>query len=436
MLLAGAAIGQPDQPDRPRTQPSTQPTDRTTTPTRTTTTTPRTGAVPSILNDLEGVWRVEVMVNADHWKAMEGDRSTEGLRPVRPIDFPNDNERDTDRDRTNPTDPTNDPNRPRDPNNQDDPGRPTQPPTPAADPTPSNPDPDNPNRIKDPFKQTDPNQPSNQPGTRPSTQPGQPGNQLSNQPGMTGSKTFVGYAEYQRVLNNNILQQKIVIPDMMGTGLGRTPQRIDGSPTAPSTNPNLANNNEMFRGMSFLGFDAGSQQYHCVFMDSRSGGFHCDHGTYNESQKRLVFEGKGGDHADKPGMDKGMHKTGNVRVVLEVLSPSQHRVTMYSADRSTTTTPTRTTPSSPATPSTTPGQPRDNNADRDNVNTNLNTADGTIIYQATYTKASTDDAPKYRRLLQEPGTPMTPDRNDLDRTDPNRNDRNDRTDPLRNDRDR
>ena len=101
----------------------------------------------------------------------------------------------------------------------------------------------------------------------------------------------------------------------------------------------------MFRGLSFLSFDASAQQYHCAFLDSRSGQIHCDSGTYNESEKRIVFEGRRGNRSG----EKSMHDDHNVRVVVEVLSPTQHRVTMYNLDGATMTpsTPSRTTPSTP-----------------------------------------------------------------------------------------
>jgi hypothetical protein len=51
---------------------------------------------------------------------------------------------------------------------------------------------------------------------------------------------------------------------------------------------------------------------------------------------------------------------------------------------------------------------------------NTKSTDGaSVIYQATYTKASGDDTPKFQRLLAEPGMSSTPDR-DRDRTRDNR----------------
>jgi hypothetical protein len=411
-----------------------------------------------------GVWRVEVSVNPEHWKMHSGagkmDRTTNPNRvndPNRPLNDPNRPSTDPNRPATDRDRPVNDPTRPAtDPEQTT---KPTPPSDPNRDSTVNPTDPNNPNRVQDPFKRdTDAARPG-QPGT---TQPG------TTQPGMTdkmvGGKTFVGYAETKLIMGDHILQQQMVVPDMLNDGLGREPGRVDGAPAAGNE---IAINNEMYRGMSFLAFDDASNEYTIVFLDSRRGEIHCDKGTYDESSRRIVFHGKD-DHAVKGGAgDRRMSDHGDVRVVLEVLSPTQHRVTMYASDVSGAGTRTGTGDTTwknpndiqnrnPAdAPATTDGTRRDTTPARptDPTNPNKNTQDnkispdsktspdtrrdadnnrltarsdvqGTMIYQATYTRASNEDSPRFRRLLQEPGTPMIdrdglrPTERDLDRTNP------------------
>src|SRR5688572_31759816 len=112
LFAAGQAMAQQEQP--PKTPPNTpteqpkeiKPIEFPDNKARTTT----VSNAPSILRELEGVWRVEVMCNHEHWKLNDSSRAPE------------------DRNRVN------DPNRVRDPANRDDPGRPTEPATPRTDP--------------------------------------------------------------------------------------------------------------------------------------------------------------------------------------------------------------------------------------------------------------------------------------------------------------
>lgn len=463
-LLAGSLIAQQEQPrsSQPvQERPTTPGGDIKSTGRPLNTTTGMRGDEPAVLRDLVGVWRVDVVCNAD--KFME-----RGMR----------------RDMKNPGDrtPSTTPSTPS-----------TTKPSGTGNDTPNtnNPnDPNNPNRVKDPFKRTDetntpgstqPNQPSNnQPGadrernrdlnnntpaTNRDVQPGGGG-----QASIPGGKTFSGYAETKLVLGGNILQQTIVVPDMMQ---GNDAGRRDNVPGA-----GIAANDQMYRGMSFIAFDNNSNEYGIVFLDSRQGTIHCDRGTYDESGRRLVFNGHEGSEMSAPKDD--MHKMdhgGNVRVVLEVLSPTQHRVTMYALDGGSGSSTNWRSPNdiqlrNPAAPESTtdrgtaptdgPGANNHANSDvnklnRDNNDPNLNKdsgqpatgkttttqpgntttrstdlTNGTIIYQATYTKVSdSNDVGRYRRLLQEPGTPDLNSR-DLNRNnDANRNpnDRRDTTTP-------
>jgi hypothetical protein len=287
-----------------------------------------------------------------------------------------------DKDRMNNPDRTSQPNpKPVDPSRPNDQTKPTDPnrTNPGQPNDPSKPaDPNNPDRIQDPFKRTEPGAGSGE------------------------MKQYVGYAETRLILGDNVLQEKIIIPDMLLSGAGKTPGRVDGAPT---TVPTSADDN-MFRGLGLISFDPSSQEYHCVFVDSRSGTMHHDTGTYNESEKRLVFDGGKRSEPGKPGMHE------NVRVVVDMISPTQHRVTMYGSDAASR----GRSPTIPPTPNTPLPE-----------NTKATDREGSIIYQATYTKASSEDAPKFRRLLQEPGTPMLDRDNNLrDRNNPANRDNNDR----------
>jgi hypothetical protein len=375
ITTAGAAMAQQEQP-RPSQPTTTRPVQPITTPSQPDRTTDRTltttGAAPQLLRDLEGVWRVEVKVNPEFWE----------LKHSGPPGLKRDGE--MDRDRDDKTTPGAD--RPGDTNKLNQPGQPDRP----GQPT----DPDNPDRVKDPFKRD--------------TSP------TGTQPGLTDAKTFIGYAETRLVLGNHILQQSIVVPDMQHSGAGRTAPNLNAPNEIPTTTTG-----DMFRGMSFLAFDEGSKEYTAVFMDSRRGQIHCDRGNYDESNRKLVFEGKG--HMDSGKMDRD-----NVRVVLEVLNSTQHRVTMYKADAGKLT-PGINQPNRINQPDATrPGQPgrtdqpdagRPGQPDRILQPENrpgqpdLSGSEGTIIYQATYTKAQSSDAPKFRRLIQEPRTPAM-DRDD------------------------
>lgn len=386
VMAVGQALGQQEQPGKTPRQPD-----------RTTPTTPKyrstTGQqmAPSILRDMEGVWRVEVQCGAafsglEHGK-QGGDVRMKGTEPSR----------------------TNEPDRSPDATKRDNENR-----TPGQ-PSSEN-DRDNPNHIKDPLQRS---------------QPGEGA-------GLTGAKTYVGYAETQLVLGDNILQQRIVIPEMMRMGAGPMGVKMGSNENSTNsnnvgngnntTNPNKANNpdnrddrdiasrgsaigansDEMFRGLSYISFDEGSQRYHCVFMDSRSGSMHCDSGTYNESAKRLEFNGKAGNRTGTDMNNKGMEHDENVRVVVELLSPSQYRVTMYDANATGTSEhPVVKSPTIPPTENTPPpdlNKPN-NNKNNNTINNTMNENEGAIIYRATFTKAASDDAPKFRRLIQEPGTP-------------------------------
>jgi hypothetical protein len=390
VMVAGQLVAQQEQPTKTPGQPDRTPATTPATPTYGSNTNLK---APSILRDMEGVWRVEVQCGSEFSRMEHGKEGVDTrMKPAEPNRI-------------------NDPNQPDANKRENDYKTPGQP--------ANENDRDNPNRIKDPLQRS---------------QPGE------NNASLMGSKTYVGYAETQLVLGDNILQQRIVIPEMMRTGSGRTGAAIapdntntnnvgnGNNTTRTTTSPALgANSDEMFRGLSFISFDEGTQQYHCVFMDSRSGSMHCDSGTYNDSEKRLVFNGKEVNRTGIDMADRGMHHDDNVKVVVEVLSPSQYRVTMYNAN-ATGVAPQNPAVKSPTVPPTenTPAPRTNNNDNKNTVNNNnqpnnnaMNENEGAIIYRATFTKASVDDSPKYRRLIQEPGM----NDNDLNKPNTDKNNR-------------
>jgi hypothetical protein len=368
-LMAGQALAQNEKP-RPSDRPAIQPQPTPSTPEKIAPSpfekdrNLATNA-PSVLRDLEGVWRVEVRCSGEHWKMDKDRMSQPNPAPVNPS-RPNE---------PNPTKVNNpNPSKPAPDNPADNNPNPSK-------ATPDNSQPNNPNRVQDPFKR------DTQPGT-----------------GTGEMKEYVGYAESRLILGGNVLEEKIIIPDMMTTGTGRTPGRIEGAPTTVPTSVN----DEMFRGLKFLSFDPSTQRYTCVFMDSRSGQIHQHSGTYNESEKRLVFDNASFDNMRNPN-DKSMTMHGDMRVVVDIISPTQHRVTMYGKDVTGTRSPT--IPPTPNTPA--PGVDK----------STPTVSDSDIIFQATYTKASNEDAPKFRRLLAEPGAPLSMDRDLRDNKDRDNKDR-------------
>jgi hypothetical protein len=236
--------------------------------------------------------------------------------------------------------------------------------------------------------------------------PGTPANPPTTTMSTEGMRSYVGYAEAHLVLGDSILQESIMIPDL-------------DAKTAPGDSMAVREpGKHSFRGVSYLGFDAPSRTFTMTFMDSRSGRICYDTGSFEASENEITFQGHGmhkgkaekmehadhekADHdkanredhdkarAEKHEMGEGMameHRLGDVRVVLEILGPDQHRVTMY-RDAS----PMNKDEGSQPRPIT--GSDGDHNPAGKELASN-------VVYRATYTRARGDDASKYKTLLRE-----------------------------------
>lgn len=353
--------------------------------------TSRSASTPSILSELEGVWRVEVSMHPTHWKSHKGggDSRILGTPEPRTRDSLDRNNEESGRD----------PNR-NDPNNTN----------------PDRNDPNNPNR-------NDPN--------RPTTDRLTPGTVDRGTPGDLGADAvrLVGFAETRLVLGENFLQETIVLPNVSSATPGSTSPTDSttepGTPSRTTDRPNTTPSvgDDTFRSMSFLTFDEASQRYSMVCMDSRKGEMHYDTGTFDASSRKIEFTGGKEKNTSStigtPERDSmtgyNAEKHGKVRVVLEILGPDEHRVTMYKTKSTTSTTTPGTnrdsmdrtntpgTPGSPRTPATPEGtQPRDGSQPRDGTQRDTYAAGNEeIVYRATYTRVRGSDAQRYQQMLEQ-----------------------------------
>lgn len=269
----------------------------------------------------------------------------------------------------------------------------------------------------EPMTRPDPNTP----------RPAQPEDRNRDTTAAGTAKTFTGYSERKLVLGDNILQESIVVPDMP-SGTMKTDGMRDAGPDSATQN-----REDEFRGMSFIAFNEPAQTYQIVFLDSMHNDIHVDSGRYDAQSRALVFHGKSDGHKSdgyksdgqksinpggsgtQPGhesdpadfsrkpagedVSKGDSKHragyGDVRVVVEVMSDDQHRVTMYRQNAmATTTRPTDAQNNRPGT-----GQPGD--AARPDDNRLTASASEAIVYRAVYTRATGAEASRYQRLIDE-----------------------------------
>lgn len=250
------------------------------------------------------------------------------------------------------------------------------------------------------------------------------------------------------ILNDQILgEQTYLIADNANVTDTSRPGTAPGDKstnpdTNPDTNPSrIIGNNRSMQALSFFAFDPQRDTYTAVFMSDRDGEIHYRSGQYDVSGRKIVFEdqrsildrtpnritpGNRDRDLDKdrtPGIDKdrgidednsgGFERQpattpnrelrGNanpfgddIRVVVEILSDDQHRVTMYKGDILGTENPT-------IRPTTTPGQ--------DNPRTNPTQTPGrefganeplpaNVVYQATYTRSNEQEVSEFRDLLR------------------------------------
>lgn len=276
-----------------------------------------------ILRQLEGSWHIEIKMDPK----LFGDRTMGADRPRTPGQ---DRDWDPTRDREDPT--------------QRD----------GADPT---------QRDQDDPTQRDRTQ---RPGQE--NRPGQQEREGTLGADQQGMVTNRGYSQNRLILDDKVLHEAAVI---ITSG--------EGEPGAAAQS-----GSDQVQALSFLGFDDQSQQYSFVIMTDRSGKFNCNHGEYDASSKKITFEKEG--RAGMSGMRSGQGdkpKLDNVKIVLEIVSNDEHKVTMYDTSASST----RSTPGmrdqdreEDRTPGVQPGQ-------RQQDRQQTQSKEGKIVYEATYTRA-------------------------------------------------
>lgn len=342
-ILSAGALAQSGQPER--TQPD-RTRDRLTT-------TPGTSQADSILNRLEGVWRVDVRVSPELMKKWDKKSGSDGAWQERPDDARN-------RERENSNPDRNDPNR-------------------------TNPDRNNPDR-------TNPDRTTPSSGT------------LSSAP-----VRLHGVAEASMIMEGNVLRERLYITADQ-TGLMKSPDSTPGTSTPSRTTPEGGSvaGIDPFQVLMFLAVNDSPDTYSIAIMNSCDGKMHVDTGRYDTSSNKISFEGQNAGKNDRgtinrtpgttrPGNDPANRGTepgndrldtpdrrtlntshdGNVRVVLETMGSDKYRVTMYGG----------TGTMRPASP---------NDSSRTSTDT---LADG-VIYQATYTRVSGTEERQLRDMLK------------------------------------
>lgn len=235
----------------------------------------------------------------------------------------------------------------------------TRTPTPGQDRDQTDPtrdrDPTDPMRDRD-----DPTQPDRTPKPDEQNQrPGQPDRTLgADQQGMVTSR---GYSQNRLILNDKVLHEAAVI---INSGQEGAAAGQSGS--------------EQIQALTFLGFDDQSKKYSFVIMTDRSGKINCNHGEFDSGQKKITFEKEG--RAAMSGMS-GQSKLDNVKIVLEIVSNDEHKVTMYDTSASGQSGLRQRQQDEERTPGVDrPGQQPDRAQPGQSP-------EGKVVYEATYTRA-------------------------------------------------
>ncbi|HZW10264.1 MAG TPA: hypothetical protein VFF69_10215 [Phycisphaerales bacterium] len=124
-------------------------------------------------------------------------------------------------------------------------------------------------------------------------QAGQTGQTMTSQPGM---KHLSGYAECDMVLGDDVLHERIVVPTA-GEDLG-----IPSDGQQDTTPPSDMTGGEGFRGITMISFNQDSKTYDMVMLSNHYEGIKYDTGIYDAQRNRVVFRGQ----ADKSSGSTGM----------------------------------------------------------------------------------------------------------------------------------
>lgn len=238
-------------------------------------------------------------------------------------------------------------------------------------------DPTDPTRDRDP---TDPTQRDRDP-----TQPGQqdrPDTERVLGSGQDNMVTSRGYSQNRLILNDKVLHEAAVI--------------ISGGEGAAAAQ----SGSEQIQALSFLGFDDQSQQYSFVLMTDRSGKFNCNHGKFDAGQRRITFEKDSSMRSGAQMGQSGQLSLDNVKIVLEIVSNDEHKVTMYDTSATSRTIPGQPDREREGQEDRTPGVDRPG-GQQDRTLTGQD-AQGKIVYEATYTRAD-GDVPGAGQPGQQPG---------------------------------
>ena len=254
----------------------------------------------SLLKQMEGQWKVDVSVNTSLWNPHLFTNDKKGTNPSE----------------ANPTNPAN-PTTPTNPSNPTDPAR--------------NPD--------------------------------------STQNGAETMQSFTAYSTSKLILGENVLQQSTVMPDLKSR-MSAEDKRNDRSENRSETK---SVSQEMFKGLSLLSFDENAKTYSMAFLSNCESQIQLKSGTYQATSTQLVFQGSHGHQNESYGQpnttaqpghspnsvpnsapnsnpvdsaksptwrpsDNAAHANAMMgcQVVVDIISPDEHHVTMYASEVSAT----------------------------------------------------------------------------------------------------
>lgn len=272
----------------------------------------------------------------------------------------------------------------------------------------------NPHLFKDDARPgSDENKPGKSPsGKSPSDKPASDAPSARTPDGApAGSKVVTGYSNVKLILGDRVLQETTVLPDMKAK-MDRGMDRDSSTDDKPARQSGKAAGDEKFKGVSLLSFNENDRTYSMVFVDNCQGEMrHCT-GTYEAGANRIVFNaaphGHDKDAQHKPDSSTSDHSkwqaASGMQVVLEFVSPDEHRVTMYASGM--TAEPNRVKPTTGApgdgnNPGASPGvSPKSGVPATDRPSHPMNDAAGKVVYQAVYRRASGADLDKFRDALR------------------------------------
>lgn len=231
------------------------------------------------------------------------------------------------------------------------------------------------------------------------------------------SKTVTGYSNVKLILGERVVQETTVLLDMKAKM-----DRGDKPDDKPRTK---TPGDDKFRGVSLLSFDEKDRTYSMVFVDNCQGDMHYCTGSYDAGANRIVFNSV--DHGpavtdrrtsgapsnpnssptsspnstpnSSPDHGKWQGLAG-MQVVLELVGPDEHRVTMYATGNPYPARPATGAPGDGNNPGGSPTDKPRTDQPTDRASQPMSPADGAIVYRAVYRRASGSDLDKFRDALR------------------------------------